>query len=274
MVLIAILLSTAFLPKTTGGSSAIDSPYMQAKSAVGKPAGQAKVRPWSIDYRESGGIAGRHLAIVVSSDGGAWLPSRTPQAQHKTYRVSNERLAELEKQLKSLPLTGKPQSLPPETNFPDKLYVSLEVTRAGTKYPIANPPTELVTLLRRLHKELSDRAEDEKWQQAGPFKLGRVWQVTEEVRDGEGIFHGEQWNGTWSSQPDDKAFSAVWHNSKSNEEVRDTVVVDSAVRGKVKLHRSGSAIHYELTYAADHPENLSGYVSSCKQCWVRITIAY
>jgi hypothetical protein len=272
MVLIAILL-IGLVPNSVISFHQFDALNMQSTSAAPKSAEQQKLRPWSIDYRESGGIAGRHLAIVVSSDRRAWLPSRTPQAQHKTYRVSAEQVAELEKSLRPLPLSGAPESLPPETNFPDKLYVSLEVTRAGAKYPIAHPPTELVALLRRLHKELSARAEDEKWRQAGPFKLGRVWQVTEEVRDGGGIFHGEQWNGTWTPT-DDKTFSAVWHNSKSSEDVRGTVVVDSATRGQVKLHRDGSEIRYDVSYSPEHPDQLSGYVSSCAHCWVRITVTY
>jgi len=94
----------------------------------------------------------------------------------------------------------------------------------------------------------------------------------EEVRDGEGIFHGEQWTGIWTRQADDNTFSAVWHNSKSNEEVRDTVILDSATRGQVKLHRSSGEIHYDVSYTAEHPDQLSGYVSSCAHCWVRIAI--
>src|SRR5262249_3339203 len=119
MVLIAILLTTVLLSNSVRDFHELVALNMQTNNPAAKQAKQDKLRPWSIDYRESGGIAGRHLAIVVSSDGRAWLPPRTPQPQHKAYRISQERLAELEKLLRSLPLTGQPQSLPPETNFPD-----------------------------------------------------------------------------------------------------------------------------------------------------------
>ena len=86
--------------------------------------------------------------------------------------------------------------------------------------------------------------------------------------------HGELWEGTWTRKADTQTFDAVWRNNKTDQEVRDTVELDSAERGRIKLHRSNSKIYYSGYYQADQQNELLGYVNSCQMCSWRTQIEY
>lgn len=118
------------------------------------------------------------------------------------------------------------------------------------------------------------RSWEEAWAKAGPLKLGRVWKVNEEVRDAQGRWNGESWEGTWTRISGTRAFDAVWQNNKSHQELRDTVIVDFAERGKVAAHRVSATITYVGTYHLDHPETILGEVKTHHDGSWRVTIIY
>jgi len=231
---------------------------------------------WKIDYHESGGIDGRVLSITLTSPGKADSKGGLgPGAWQSTFQISSGQLSEVRALVNDLKLSGTPTRRPAEKrDIPDMVYTTLDVTHAGAVYPILSPPPKLVAILRDLLKQGKKQAEDEKWQKAGDFKLGRVWHVSEEVRDKEGIWHGELWQGTWTRKGDGKIFDAVWVNNQTHQEVHDTVELDSAERGWFMLHRTSSNISYKGYYQADKQNDLVGYVSSCPTCTWRTQIEY
>ena len=231
---------------------------------------------WKIEYHESGGIDGRVLSIALTSDGKADTKGGLgPGAWQTEFQVPAQQLSEVQALVDGLKLSGSPKPrLPRGRPIPDMVYVTLDITYGGQIYPIQSPPARLTTLLHSLISQGKKQAEDEKWTKAGEFKLGRVWHVTEEVRDSQGLWHGEKWEGTWTRKGDTRTFDAVWRNNKSHEELRDAVEVDVAERGLLKLHRTGSKISYNGYYPADKPNDLLGYVSSCPTCSWRAQIEY
>ena len=231
----------------------------------------ASSRTWTINYAVSGGIAGISQRLSLRDYGEATVESR--REGQTTFKISPEQLARIRGLVQRLNLSAPPPAKPAE-NIPDMLYHSLTVTSGGHEVPIGAEGSELAKELQSILAEALKRAEDEKWNKAGVFRLGRVWKVQEEVRDNQGMWHGEQWDGTWTRRADTHIFDAVWRNNKSNEEVRDTVVLDSAERGSVILHRASGKVKYQGSYAANQPESVSGYLNPSHACWWRATIQY
>lgn len=129
-------------------------------------------------------------------------------------------------------------------------------------------------MIESLLSEGLRRAEDERWEKAGPFRLGCVWKVEEEVRDGQGMWHGELWTGTWTRLDDSNVFDAVWRNNKSNQELRDTVVLDSAERGKIAMHRTSANVKYGGWYSPERQDYFTGHVLPHNDWTWRVNISY
>ena len=223
---------------------------------------------WKLKYRETGGIDGRHIEAVLSSDGQV-------AAYGITFSASPEQLKRAQALVNALKNTAKGET--PKKNqqvIADAVYVTAELTRGGETYQVVSLPDELRQLMRTLALDGRKRAEDDKWAKAGPFKVGRVWRVTEEVRDREGVWHGEQWIGTWTPRADHKTFDIVWRNNKTNQEVRDTIELRSAERGRIALHRDGNAADYSGWYSVEKPGELTGYTNKCQGCTWRAEIEY
>ena len=231
---------------------------------------------WKIDYHEAGGLDGRVLFLTLTPDGTVDTKGGLSTASWESvFQISAEQLAEVQSIVEGFKLAGTPKSRTQGGQpIPDMVYITLDVVKDKKKYPIEPAPPKLVAILRTLIAQGKKQAEDEKWRKAGDFKLGRVWHVSEEVRDDQGIWHGELWEGTWTRQADAKTFDAVWRNNKSHQEVRDTVELDSAERGWIMLHRTSSKISYKGYYQADKQNDLTGYVSSCPTCSWRTQIEY
>ena len=232
--------------------------------------------PWLVAYSESGGRDGRLLRVTLAADGQVLTGGGRMEPWHKTLRASAEQLLEVQTLIEGLNLTGPPKPPPAKHDppIPDMLYVTLEVTRGGVNYPISSAPPRLVSVLRELGTEGSKRSEDEKWQKIGPFRLGRVWHVREEVRDRNGRWNGEEWVGTWTRRGEANLFDAFWQNNKTHQELRDTVVVEYAERGWVRLYRATTKWKYGAWYDPKHQAELIGSVNSCPGCSWRGQIEY
>jgi hypothetical protein len=240
-------------------------------------ASEIRLKSWKIEYDEAGGLAGktRHLTITddgkVSAQGGGSM-----QPWHISFSAAASQLADIKAILKGMKLSGPPKPLPRKKGEPisDMLETTLEITYGGQKYPIHLAPENLMSILESVLNEGQERAEDEKWTKAGPFKLGRVWTVRAEVRDSNSMWHGEEWIGTWIRQGQSKIFDAVWRNNKTNEEIRDTVEVESAERGSVALHRTGAKLHYHGYYTSDRQDEVIGTIRPSANCSWRAKIDY
>jgi hypothetical protein len=66
----------------------------------------------------------------------------------------------------------------------------------------------------------------------------------------------------WTRRGDSNIFDAVWRNTRTNAEQRETVTMDSAERGHVVLHPSTGNQTMEGTYSPDLQNHLSGYLTS------------
>jgi hypothetical protein len=231
---------------------------------------------WVIEYHETGGKDGRSLHVTVNSAGDVTTNGGVVQKWKSLFQASPDQLAELKTLVNGLKLSGIPKPAPqkPQRPIPDMLYTKLEVTRGGQKYPVTAAPDRFYVILRQLLEEGRKRAENDKWQKAGAFKAGRVWHVQEEVRDSEGIWHGEEWDGTWARRGETNTFDAVWRNNKTGQEVRDTVELQVAERGRIALHRMSTNVNYSAWYTPEKPDQLTGYLSSCKGCSWRVEISY
>lgn len=237
-------------------------------SSQGKMASAAG---WTIDYSVRGGITGRFEHLVLRDDGEAVVEGG--RRLRTTFKISAEQLARIQASVARIDFAAdRPRFKPP--NHPDMQINSLTITRGGREIPIGQQGQDLTSALQPIVAQGLKRAGDEMWAKAGPFRLGRVWTVQEEVRDNQGMWHGEEWDGTWTRRADTHTFDAVWRNNRSNREVRDTVILDSAERGSVKLHRGTDPLKYEGGYDVDHLENLIGYITPSHGCSWRASIQY
>ena len=235
---------------------------------------QGKAAPstgWTINYSVSGGMTGRFEHLVLRDDGEAMVEGG--RRLRTTFKISTEQLARIQASVARIDLAAaRPPAKPP--NHPDMQSISLTITRGGREIPIGQQGQDLMAALQPIVAQGLKRAEDEMWAKAGPFRLGRIWKVQEEVRDDQGMWHGEEWDGTWTRRADTHTFDAVWRNNRSNLEVRDTVILDSAERGIVHLHRGAGLLRYEGSYDPDHPEGLVGFITPSHGCSWRASIQY
>jgi hypothetical protein len=226
--------------------------------------------PWTIRYSVEGGIAGRNEHLTLQQDGQAEVTGRPGKT---SFQISAGQLARIAGIVQNLDLSATTAPAKPK-NVPDMLYSSLTITYDGREHPIGPDGKNLAIEVQSIMSEGLRRAEDEKWIKAGPFRPGRTWQVSEEVRDGQGLWHGELWVGTWTRRGDSNTFDAVWHNNKSNQELRDAVVLDSAGRGKIAMHRQSSDVKYDGWYRAERQDDITGYITPHPNCTWRVTISY
>lgn len=231
----------------------------------------APTQPWSIEYSATGGVAGISQHLVLHDSGEAVVEGR--RGLQTTFHIPSEQLARIQALVQRIDLSAPPPAKP-KVGIPDMLDQSLIITSGGKEVLIGQQGRDLIAALQPILDQGRQRAEDEMWAKAGPFRLGRVWKVQEEVRDNRGLWHGEEWDGTWTRRADANAFDAFWRNNRSNQEVRDTVIVDLAERGKVKLHRGSGNVKYDGGYAAEHPESLTGYISPSQGSSWRASIEY
>jgi hypothetical protein len=145
-------------------------------------------------------------------------------------------------------------------SIPDALYSELVVTRDGHSCGMVANKDALAQVASQILHDGLQRAEDERWNKAGPFKLGRVWHVEEEVRDSKGIWTGEMWRGTWTPRPGTNMLDAIWIDNQSGQERRDTVILDVSERGRIAMHCLSSKVKYKGYYLPEHPERIQGLV--------------
>lgn len=211
---------------------------------------------WLVEYTVTGGVAGRVEHISVRQDGLTKTWSVSASTQEST--ISAAELAEIRSLVMACRLTNTTK--PAESQIPDMISSALTMERDGRLYYIGPEGKELAQALDRIFEQKTKEAEDAKWAKAGPFHLGRVWKVQEEIRDPQGQFHGDYWLGTWTRRGDTNLFDAVWRDSRTGEEVRDVMQFDSAQRGSLTLHRLGTHQIYLGSWRAEQM-NVIGFGS-------------
>jgi hypothetical protein len=220
------------------------------------PPGTSPAQLWMLKYSVEGGIAGYNEHLTLNQEGEVEV--RSYQSQFR-FTVPSKKLADIRQMVQQLDASAfKPVPPPPE--MPDMIYSPFTITTGGHEYQIGPDGNGLRAVIESLLSEGLRRAEDQMFAKAGPFRLGRVWKVEEEVRDSQGMWHGELWMGTWTRINDSNVFGAVWRNNKSNQELRDTVVLDSAERGKIAMHRTSSNVKYDGWYSQERQDYFTGHV--------------
>jgi hypothetical protein len=164
-------------------------------------------------------------------------------------KLSPEELARITRLVKQFNLSNTTN--PAESHIPDVMANRFTLELGGHLYYGGPEEKELATELQSILTEEAKAAVNEKWAKTGPFRLGRLWQVKEDIRDSKGRFHRDYWLGTWTRRGDMNLFDAVWHNFKTGEEMKDVVQFDSAERGTVRLHRQRTKQAYEGDYRAE-----------------------
>jgi len=217
---------------------------------------------WRIDYSYSGGLAGLVRRITVTDDGNVTVVDGLSRPAEARFAATPAEMAKIVAALRELNLSGPPRALPPARPMPDAFTSSLKVLYGGQEYPIGEAGAALVSVLEPILIRGLQRAADENWARAGTLRLGRVWDAKIEVRDDKGMWHGEYWHGVWTRRGDTQTFDAVWRNTRTNEELRETVTLDSAERGHVLLHRSTGNQTMEGTYWPEHQDRLAGFLTS------------
>jgi hypothetical protein len=213
----------------------------------------ARSSTWTVQYTVSGGIAGRVEHISVRQDGVTQTWGLRAAKREST--ISPEELAKIRSLVKACKLSDTAK--PAESQIPDMISSELTIEIGGHLYYIGPEGKDLAQELHRLFEQKAQEAENAKWAKAGPFRLGRVWKVKEEIRDQKGRFNGEFWLGTWTRRADTNLFDALWRNSRTGEEVKGVVQLDSAERGMVTLHRLGTKQIYHGVYQPEHMNTVS-----------------
>lgn len=229
-------LAVCFICATTAGEQ------------LGKPSDVHPGSEWTVEYTESGGIVGRVERISVRQDGVTEIWGLITNGMQKSMLSSDElqRINSLVKSCKFSPLPKLTRS-----PMPDVISSELTVEFGGHLYYVGLEGKELAQELHRIYEQKAQEAENARWVKAGPFQLGRCWDVKEEVRDRKGQFHGDYWLGTWTHRDHTNLFDALWRDSKSGEEVKGVMQFDSAERGIVSLHRLGTKEIYQGFYRAE-----------------------
>ncbi len=214
--------------------------------------------PWSISYSLSGGIAGLNRRLTLASDGQATAADLRTPGRQASFTATPAELAAVSAALAKADLSAP---LPPANpRVSDAMYQTLQVTYGDKLYPKV-AAAEITALLAPILNRGLKLAEDQRWQTTGAFDAGARWDVQIEVRDAQGIFHGEYWRGQWTRRPGVNTFDAVWRNTRTNEELRETVTLESAERGRVLLRRASSGQTMEGSYTAEDPLHLTGYLA-------------
>lgn len=225
---------------------------------------QAQIsRPWTVQYSRTGGIAGvNERASLTDSD----------------RAIGPARIARVESALASLHLAGEPKPLPKRPSYPDMMTITLDVTTQGRTYAIApESPSAgpLLAIMDTLYRERKQKADDEYWAHVGPFNPGRVWTVREEIRDADGIWHGESWLGRWERLGNGRAFAAVWHNSaRPAEEMRDTLDLIVAEHARIQLIRRSTHQEYNGFYRVEKPNEVIGTIVPSRASSFWATVEY
>lgn len=231
---------------------------------------QAECRgPWTVNYSVSGGIAGISQHLTLDHTGTVVVTNR---GQKASFTVAADRFARICHIVQQQNFDSLPTTIHQPSNIPDMINSSVTITYSGRVYELGPVSKALLAEIGPLMTEGIARAEDEKWIRAGAFRLGRTWQVEEEVRDSEGMWHGELWKGVWTRIGDSNTFDAVWRNNQSNQELRDTVILDSVGRGKIAMHRASSKIRYDGYYSAEDQSSITGLIQSHLYCTWRVSI--
>ena len=226
---------------------------------------QAQIaRPWIVQYSRTGGIAGISERATLTDSGRLIVGGRAPHTSSAAFVIGAGRIAQVESAIASLHLAGEPKSLPNGPSYPDMMTITLDVTIGGRTYaigpesPAAGP---LLAIMDALHREGQQKADDEYWARVGAFNLGRVWTVREEVRDADGMWHGESWLGRWERLGNGRAFAAVWHNSaRPTDEMRDTLDLVVAERDRIQLVRRSTHERYDGFYRVEKPNEVIGTI--------------
>ena len=237
--------------------------------------------PWTVEYSYSGGLAGISAHIAVNCDGSVTVGDPRDQSEQVRFAATIDDMARIVAELRKLNLSGPPQVMPPAKPMPDAIEESLSVTYGSQQCPIAPRGSTLPAVLHPIITRGMNLIMDAKWARAGSFRAGRTWTVQLEIRDARGYFHGEYWNAEWTRRGESETFDAVWHNTRTNEELHDIVILDSAERGHVSLHRPSQNQRLEGSYRPESPDrifgNLAQSVSGCPGCpgpYWRATIKY
>lgn len=236
--------------------------------------GQRPVCPaqWSVDYSIVGGVAGLHQHILLRQNGIATVDAGGSGA---SFPIDSERLRAICRLLEHCDVYAPQRSQAPYApNVADAIFNTITVTRDGHSCGMGTDEKALLSVLAPLLREDLQKAEVERWRRAGPFKMGRVWRVEEEVRNSNGQWSGELWKGTWTPRKGSNILDAVWHNNQSGQEIRDTVILDSAVRGSIIMHRVASPMKYQGTYLAERPEEIHGTVGPDRSASWTVEISY
>ncbi|HZS58339.1 MAG TPA: hypothetical protein VFA43_03650 [Gemmatimonadaceae bacterium] len=235
-------------------------------------------RPWTVRYSRTGGIAGINERATLTDSGRLVVGGHLEQGTPVSFAVDTARIARVEASLASLHLTGEPTPLPKRPSFPDMMTITLDVTIHGRTYPV--PPDAagarlLVAIMDTLYREFHQKADDAYWARVGPFNPGRAWTVREEVRDADGMYHGESWIGRWERLGNGRAFAAVWHNSaRPTEEMRDTLDLVTAEHARIQLVRRGTHQQYNGFYEVEKPSEVIGTIVPSHACSFWATVEY
>jgi hypothetical protein len=216
---------------------------------------------WTVDYAVSGGVAGLNRSLHLQSDGKTDFRYQIKKTSFATGAESLSRICRMVADCKASPSAPGPKVNP----MPDTIYFELKISLNGRECQLQTQEKALLNELESIMTDGSNRIAAEAWAKAGPFRLGRSWHVTEEVRDDQGYFRGEIWEGTWTPTPGAKnTFDALWRNNRTHQEVHDTVVLDSAELGNIVMHRVSSNVKYVGHCSPERPQFIYGTVEPGK----------
>ena len=223
--------------------------------------------PWTIQYSVSGGLIGLRHSLTLDDSGSVTVIDGNFYDAQARFSASPTDMAAITGTLRLMCVSAPPPMVRPERPMPDAIENLLQVTCGGRTFRVGKEGASLLALLRPMMSRGLQQAIDEKWATAGPFRPGRTWSVKIEVRDDQGMFHGEYWRGVWTREGDSDTFDAFWNNTRTGAEVRETVSLELAERGTVVLHRTSLDQTLKGGYSPDHPEKIAGYLMSPHWYW-------
>ena len=229
---------------------------MSASAALLCLLGVGITPPWTLEYKQSGGVHGRYKHVVVHDDGRVLVLDMLGNREADT-QASPALLATL-KDLLSKAFLMEPWPAAPrdrERGEPDSIDTIITGSMAdGVVSPVGG--VYLGDALESIYRDALQRADDKRY---GPFSIGRVWRVLETQLDSlKGRYPDNCWDGTWIRRGDTAVFDAVWRKHGTGEERHSRVFLDLAQRGILKMHETPDGARYTATFLPTKQSHIIG----------------
>jgi hypothetical protein len=213
---------------------------------------------WQIEDDYIGGQGGG-VKGALDQGGTLQVDGRPPATEH----VPADQLAAVDMLVRRLQAAGAFLSAPPPDPCPgcsDAARWTTTVTYCGIRYWLSNSgPDAIAGDVRRLQQLVEDlgraageRASKAAFGAANHFDLGRVWWVTEIIRDPDmGV--GGLIDATWTRRGETRVFDSVWHNTVTDERGTDVlemgpIEMQNVAAGTLSIEARSSRRRYRGYY--------------------------